>query len=97
VDAVGYQDMAAAKSIIVVGNRGGSTGAVNVVIKNVPSWLQVGGAAKVLLEKMPTGTGASSGPTVVSNASATVTCNTLIVTLDWAVATDGYALTLSPN
>ncbi|MBW8888465.1 MAG: hypothetical protein JF616_11975 [Fibrobacteres bacterium] len=97
VDAVGYADMAAAKSIIVVGNRGGSTGSVNVVIKNVPSWLQSGGTTKVLVEKMLTGTGASSGPTVVSNASVAVTCNTVIVTLDWATATDGYALTLSPN
>ncbi len=97
VDAVGYADMAAAKSIIVVGNRGGSAGSVNVVIKNVPSWLQSGGMARVLVEKMPTGTGASSGPTVVSNASAPVTCNTLIVTLDWATATDGFALTLTPK
>jgi hypothetical protein len=99
VDAVGYQDMAAAKSILIVGNRGGSgsTGAINVVIRNVPSWLQAGGATRVRLERMPTGTGASAGPTVVSNASAPVTCNTLIVTLDWAVATDGYVLTLTPN
>ncbi len=97
VDAVGYQDMAAAKSILIVGNRGGSTGAVNVVIHNVPSWLQTGGTTKVLLEKMPTGKAAVSAPTVVSNASAPVTCNTLIVTLDWATATDGYVLTLSPN
>jgi hypothetical protein len=26
----------------------------------------------------------------VGHASAPVTCNTLIVTLDWATATDGY-------
>jgi hypothetical protein len=26
-----------------------------------------------------------------------VTCNTLIVTINWATATDGYVLTLSPN
>jgi hypothetical protein len=96
VDALGYEDMAAAKSIIVVGNRGGSTGSVNVVIKNVPSWLQSGGTTKVLVEKMPTGSGALSAPAVVSNASAVVTCNTLIVTLDWATATDGYVVTLSP-
>ncbi len=99
VDALGYQDMAAGKSIIIVGNRGGTagTGAINVVVKKVPSWLQSGGTTKVLLEKMPTGTGASSGPTVVSNAAVAVTCNTLIVTLDWATATDGYVLTLTPN
>jgi len=94
---VAYADAGAAKSIIVVGNRGGTTGAVNVVIKNVPSWLQAGGTAKVLVEKMPAGTGASTGPTVVSNAAVAVTCNTLIVTLDWATATDGYAITLTPN
>lgn len=97
VDAVGYEDAAAMKSIIVVGNKGGVTGSVNVIVKNVPSWLQAGGNAKVLVEKMPTGTGASTGPTVVSNAAAPVTCNTLIVTLDWATATDGYAITLTPN
>jgi hypothetical protein len=97
VDAVAYADAGAAKSIIVVGNRGGTTGAVNVVIKNVPSWLQAGGLAKVLVEKMPAGTGASTGPTVVSNAAVAVTCNTLIVTLDWATANDGYVLTLTPN
>jgi hypothetical protein len=97
VDAVGYEDAAAAKSIIVVGNRGGSTGAVNVIIKNVPSWLQSEGKAKVLVEMMPTGTAAASAPAAVSNVSVPVTCNTLVVTLDWATATDGYALTLTPN
>jgi hypothetical protein len=97
VDAVAYQDMAAAKAILVVGNRGGTTGAVNVVVKNVPSWLQTGGTTHVLVEKMPTGTGASAGPAVVSDAAVAVACNTLIVTLDWAVATDGYALTLTPD
>lgn len=97
VDAVGYQDASAAKSIIVVGNRGGVTGSVNVVIKNVPSWLQNNGTTRVLLENMPTGTGALSAPVVVSNTSVSVTCNTLIVTINWATATDGYVLTLSPN
>jgi len=58
VDAVAYQDACAAKSIIVVGNKGGVTGAVNVVIKNIPAWLQTGGSTKVLLEKLPTGNAA---------------------------------------
>ena len=44
------------KSIVVVGNKGGVTGSVNVVVKNMPAWLQSGGTAKVLLERMPTGT-----------------------------------------
>jgi hypothetical protein len=96
VDAVAYQDACAAKSIIVVGNKGGVTGAVNVVIKNIPAWLQTGGSTKVLLEKMPTGTAALSAPVVVTNAAATVTCNAMTVTIDWATAADGYVVTLSP-
>lgn len=96
VDAVGYEDSCAAKSIIVVGNKGGVTGAVNVVIENIPSWLQSGGSTKVLLEKMPTGDAALNAPVVVSNASAAVTCNSIAVTIDWATATDGYVVTLSP-
>jgi len=97
VDAVGYGDVSVAKSIIVVGNKGGVTGSVNVVIKNVPSWLQSGGTTKVLLERMPTGSGALSAPVIVSNASIPLTCHTLIVTINWATATDGYVLSLSPN
>ncbi len=97
VDAVGYADASTSKSIIVVGNKGGVTGSVNVVIKNVPAWLQSAGSTKVLLEKMPTGSGALAAPVVVSNASVAVTCNTLIVTINWATATDGYVLSLSPN
>ena len=96
VDAVAYQDACAAKSIIVVGNRGGTTGAVNVVIKNIPGWLQSNGSTKVLLEKMPTGTAALSAPTVVSSAAVTATCNALTVSIDWATAADGYVVTLSP-
>ncbi len=96
VDAVAYQDACAAKSIIVVGNKGGVTGAVNVVIKNIPAWLQSGGSTKVLLEKMPTGNAALTAPVVVTNAAATVTCNAMTVTIDWTTATDGYVVTLSP-
>ena len=96
VDAVAYQDACAAKSIIVVGNRGGTKGAVNVVIKNIPGWLQRGGSTKVLLEKMPTGTAALSAPMVVSNAAVTVTCNAMTINIDWTTATDGYVVTLSP-
>jgi hypothetical protein len=95
VDAVAYQDACAAKSIIVVGNKGGVTGAVNVVIKNIPAWLQSGGSTKVLLEKLPTGNAALNAPAVVTNAAATVTCNAMTVTIDWATATDGYVVTLS--
>ena len=65
VDAVGFQDADQAKAIIVVGNKGGTTGSVNVVIKNMPSWLQSGGSTKVLLEKMATGESAVTAPTVV--------------------------------
>jgi hypothetical protein len=96
VDAVAYQDACAAKSIIVVGNKGGVTGAVNVVIKNIPAWLQTGGSTKVLLERMPTGDAALSAPAVVSNAAATVNCDSTVVTINWATATDGYVVTLSP-
>jgi hypothetical protein len=96
VDAVAYQDACAGKSIIVVGNKGGVTGTVNVVIKNIPAWLQTGGSTKVLLEKMPTGTAALSAPAVVTNAAAAVTCNAMTVAIDWATAADGYVVTLSP-
>lgn len=96
VDAVGFQDADKANAIIVVGNNGGTTGSVNVVIKNIPSWLQNNGATKVLLEKMPTGESAVTAPTVVSNAAATANCNALTVTINWATATDGYAVTLTP-
>jgi hypothetical protein len=97
VDAVAYQDSNAAKSIIVVGNKGGSTGSINVVIKNIPAWLQDGGATKVVLERMPTGTAAVSAPTVVSSGATTVTCNALTVTISWTTAADGYAVTLTPR
>jgi hypothetical protein len=97
VDAVGFQDADKAKAIIVVGNNGKTTGSVNVVVKNMPSWLQSGGSTKVLLEKMPTGESAVTAPTVVSNAAAPVTCNALTVTVNWATSTDGYAVTLTPQ
>jgi len=97
VDAVGFQDADKAKAIIVVGNNGKTTGSVNVVVKNMPSWLQSGGSTKVLLEKMPTGESAVTAPTVVSNAAAPVTCNALTVTINWATSTDGYAVTLTPQ
>lgn len=96
VDAVAYQDACAAKSSVIVGNKGGVTGAVNVVVENVPGWLQTGGATRVLVEQMPTGSGALSAPVVVSDAPAAVTCNSLTVTIDWTTATDGYVLTLTP-
>ena len=96
VDAVAYQDACAAKSIIVVGNKGGVTGSVNVVIKNIPTWLQTGGSTTILLERMPTGDAALTAPAVVSNAAATVNCNSTVVTINWATSTDGYVVTLSP-
>jgi hypothetical protein len=95
IDAVAYQDACAAKSIIVVGNKGGVTGSVDVVIKNVPAWLQTADSTKVLLERMPAGDAALSAPAVVSNAAATVNCNSTVVTINWATATDGYVVTLS--
>jgi len=97
VDAVAYQDAATTKSIIIVGNKGGVTGSVNVVIKNLPAWLQGAGTAKVVLERMPNGTSAVTAPTVVSSTSAAVTCNALTVTIDWATAADGYTITLTPS
>ena len=81
----------------MVGNNGRTTGSVNVVVKNMPSWLQSGGSTKVLLEKMPTGESAVTAPTVVSNAAAAVTCNALTVPINWATSTDGYVVTLTPQ
>lgn len=97
VDAVGYQDADKAQAIIVVGNKGATTGSVNVVIKNMPAWLQNNGTTKVLLERMPSGNTAATAPTTVSSAAAPVTCNALTVTIDWASAADGYAITLKPQ
>jgi hypothetical protein len=96
VDAVAYQDACPAKSIVVVGNKGGAAGSVNVVVHNIPGWLQRSGSTKVLVEKMSTGTAALSAPVVVSNAAAAVTCNALTVTINWTTATDGYVVTLTP-
>jgi len=95
VDAVAYQDANQARAIIVAGNRGGTTGPVNVVIKNMPAWLERGGSTKVVLEKLPDGAGAVSAPTVVSDAAATVTCHTLAIAIDWSNAKDGYAISLT--
>ena len=97
VDAVGFQDADKSKAIIVVGDNGKTTGSVNVVFKNIPSWLQSGGSTKLLLEKMPTGEAAVTTPTVVSNAAATVNCNALTVVINWATPTDGYVVTLTPQ
>jgi hypothetical protein len=95
VDAVAFQDADKTKSIILVGNRGGTTGSVNVVVRNIPEWLQSGGTVKVLLERMPTGAAAATAPTVVSNAMVTVTCDSITVTIDWSNAQDGYTVTLT--
>ena len=80
----------------MVGNKGGVTGSVNVVVKNVPAWLQSAATTKVVLERMPAGAGALSIPTVVSSSPVMVTCNTLTLTIDWTTATDGYVVTLTP-
>jgi hypothetical protein len=96
VDAVAYQDADVAKAVVVLGNRGGTTGTVSVVVNNVPAWLQSAGATKILLEKMPNGTAAVTAPTVVSSANITAVCNVLTVTIDWATAADGYVITLTP-
>jgi hypothetical protein len=97
VDAVAFQDACASKSIIVVGNRGGTTGSVNVVIKNMPAWQESSGSVKVLVERMPAGTASVTAPTVVSSSPAMVTCNAITVTLNWSNAQDGYAITLTPS
>jgi hypothetical protein len=96
IDAVLYRDANRAKAIAVVGNRGGTTGAVNVVIENLPSWLEHGGKTNVVLEKMPDGAGAVSAPTVVSNTSPMVDCHALTIAIDWSNAKDGYAVSLTP-
>jgi hypothetical protein len=46
---------------------------------------------------MPAGNAAIAAPTVVSSSLATVTCNALVVTIDWSNAQDGYAITLTPS
>jgi hypothetical protein len=97
VDAVAFQDACASKSIVVVGNRGGTTGAVNVVVKNMPGWLQSSGTVKVIVERMPAGNASVTAPTVVSSSPVMVTCNAVTVTLDWSNAQDGYAITLTPS
>ena len=97
VDAVAYQEEANTKAIAVVGNHGGTTGAVNVVIKNIPGWLQSGGMTKVLVERMADGSAALTAPQMVSEMAVTVTCNGATVTLDWSKATDAYAVTLTPR
>jgi hypothetical protein len=97
IDAVAFQDADKSKSIIVVGNRGGTTGSVNVVVKSMPGWLQSGGTAKVLLERMPTGATAVTAPTVVSSAAVMVSCNSITVTINWSNGQDAYAVTLTPS
>ena len=95
VDAVAFQDADKMKSIIIVGNRGGTMGSVNVVVKNMPRWLHSGSTTDVLLEKMPSGSAAVMAPIVVSSAPATVTCNSITVVIEWSNAQDGYAITLA--
>jgi hypothetical protein len=97
VDAVAGTDTNAKKAIIVVGNEGGVTGLVNVVIHNIPSYLQNSRKIYVLVEQMPTGNSYVSAPTVVSNSSMTLSENSLTVTINWSTATDGYAITLTPE
>lgn len=80
----------------MVGNEGGVTGSVNVVINDIPSYLQNGGTT-VVVERMPTGSTYVSAPTVVSNSSMTVSNNSLVVRISWNTPTDGYALTLTPD
>jgi len=94
-DATAYLDVAARKSIIVVGNKGSVTGTVSVKITNIPADLQAAGAAQVLIENMPDGTAAVTAPTTVSNGSMPLTANALTVPLSWTKAADGYAITLT--
>ena len=61
-------------------------------VQNMPAWLQSGGTAKVLLERMPGGAAAVTAPTMVSSAPVTATCNSITVTIDWSNAQDGYAI-----
>jgi len=94
-DAVAYLDAAAGKSIIVVGNKGGVTGTVNVKVTNIPAALQGSGSAQILVENMPDGTAAVTAPTMVSNNSMPVSGNALTVPLSWTKAADGYAITVT--
>ncbi len=97
IDAISFIDSAASKSIIVVGNKGGATGNINVQINGIPAYLQNGGQTRVLLERMPAGSSYVSAPTVVSNTSMTVSNNSLTVVINWSNAQDGYTLTLTPG
>lgn len=94
VDALAYQDEKLNKAVVVVGNRGGVTGAVNVVIKNIPPWLADAGSMRVVVEKMPGGSAAVTAPTVSSDTSVPVMCGAATVTIQWTSAADGYAITL---
>jgi hypothetical protein len=96
VDAVAFQDEAQSKATIVVGNRGGTTGSVNVVIENSPFWLRPDGAVQVRVERMPAGNGAVMAPTDVSDEPVDATCRQLTVTIDWDNPEDAYAITLTP-
>jgi hypothetical protein len=95
IDATAFQDSAAAKSIIVVGNKGGTGGAITVQLNNIPSWLQNHATTQVLIERMPAGTTAVSAPTVVSNLSTAVSGNALSVPINWTNPLDGYVITLT--
>jgi hypothetical protein len=97
IDAVAFTDSAASKSIIVVGNKGGTTGNINVQINGIPAYLQNGGQTRVLMERMPAGTSVVSAPTVVSNNSMVVSGSSLTVVINWANTQDGYVLTLTPG
>jgi hypothetical protein len=97
IDATAFIDSAASKSIIVVGNKGGTSGNVNVQINGIPAYLQGSGATHVLVEKMPTGTTQVTAPTVISNANMAVSGNALTVVINWTTATDGYVITLTPG
>jgi Carbohydrate binding module (family 35) len=96
IDATSFTDAGAKKAIAVIGNRGGVTGSVTVQYTGIPSYLVANGQTQALVEMMPSGSGAVTAPTVVSNSPVTVSNNTITITLNWTNAQNGYAITLTP-
>ncbi|GAB3982141.1 beta-xylosidase [Plantactinospora veratri] len=96
-DGTVFQDSGARRSIAVLGARtGAATGAIDVRYNNIPSWLVANGSVNVRVERMPSTNAYVSAPTTVSTTRATVSGNSILVTINWTNADDAYAVTLTP-
>ncbi|GIH14882.1 beta-xylosidase [Rugosimonospora africana] len=96
-DGIVFQDSGARRSVAVLGAKAGaSTGSITLRYANLPSYLGGSGSVNVLVERMPSTNAYVSGPTTVSNSRATVSGNSVTVTINWTNALDAYAVTLTP-